>query len=209
MKKNMKKFAPLGLLVIVIIAVLAIVLSDPAFFLTPYQKIYAGGIRNFRADLNEAAKTPVYPNENAIKNVLLNPEVHKIHIAYFSNETENSFYFATSFEIALKIGLVYKNFMGVETQTIDDEDGSTCMIFYPNRQVRCFRSIAINSTDELNPSFTDPVILMLGPSHANQTAVTVYNFMIILEGKSFEEVDRVYTDLDLAVDKMLLVLMES
>jgi hypothetical protein len=105
--------------------------------------------------------------------------------------------------------IVYRHFMGEEVQTYEDEDGSSCLIFYPNKQVRCFRSIPVNSTDELNSNPMEPVILLLGPSHADQTAVSIYDFLITLEGESFEEVDRKYTDLDLAVDKMLLVLMEA
>ncbi len=205
----MKKIALFGLLIIVIIAVLAVVLSDPALFLTPYQKYYAGGIRNFRANLDEAEKTPVYPSEDTIKNILFNPEVYKINIAFFPNETENSFYFATTFEIVNKMTIVFRHLIGQEVQSFEDEDGSSCIIFYPSKNVRCFKSVALNSTEELFPSPTEPVILLLGPSHANRTAVSAYNFMITLEGESFEEVDRVYTDLDLAVDKMLLVLMET
>jgi hypothetical protein len=195
--------------VVIVVFLLLLILSNPNIFLTAYQRYYAGDVRNFRADLNEAEKTPVYPSEANLKSFLLNPEVQKIHIAYFPNEAENSFYLASGFEITIKLGIVFKHLMGVETQTFEDEDGSSCLIFYPNKQVRCFESVAINSTDELSPSPEEPVILLLGPSHANQTAVSVYNFMITLEGESFEEVNRTYTDLDLAVDKMLLILMEN
>ena len=65
----------------------------------------------------------------------------------------------------------------------------------------------INSTDEISPNAQEPVILLLGPSRANKTAVTVDNYLITVEGKSFQETNRTYTDLDLAVDKLILVLM--
>ena len=194
-------------IILVFVIILSIILSNPEFHLTPYQIYYSDGVRNFRADLNEARKVPVYPSEDTLRNILFNPEVYKIDIAYFPNDTENSYYLASGFEITIKLGIIYKNFLGNETQTFEEDDGSTCLIF-PNRNVRCFRPVAINSTDELNPSPTEPVILMLGPSHANQTAVSIYNFTITLEGKSFQEVNRTYTDLDLAADKMLLSLME-
>jgi hypothetical protein len=195
--------------IVVVIFIILIILSDPNFFLTSYQKYYAGDVRNFRANLNEARKVSVYPDEDTIRSILLNPEVYKINIAFFPNETENSFYLVTTFEITNKMTIVFRHLLGEEVQIFEDEDGSTCVIFYPNRQVRCFKSVPINSTDELNSNPVEPSILLLGPSHANQTAVSVYDFMITLEGESFEEVNRTYTYLDLAVDKMLLVLMET
>jgi hypothetical protein len=195
--------------IIVFVIILSIILSNPEFHLTPYQKYYAGAVRNFRADLNEAEKVPVYPSEDTLRNILFNPEVYKISIAFIPNESENSFYLADSFEITNKMIIIYRHYMGDEVQTFEDEDGSSCLIFYPNRQVRCFKSLPVNSTDELNSTPTEPVILLLGPSYASQTAVSIYDFLITVEGKSFQEVNRTYTDLDLAVDKMLLVLMET
>jgi hypothetical protein len=201
----------IGLIIFFIIfgiVISLLILSSPNLFFTAYEKYYAGDVRHFRANLNEAEKIPVYPNEETIKNVLLNPEVFKIYIAFFPDETENSYYFASSFEVTNKLAIIFRHILGEDVQTFKDVDESSCLVFYPDKQIRCFKSFPINSTDELIPSFVEPVILLLGPSHANKTAVTVYNFMIILEGKSFEEVDRTYTDLDLAVDKMLLVLMD-
>jgi hypothetical protein len=204
--------------IIIIIAIVAIafifLLNNFEFFNSeifrdPYSLYYEGDARNFRANLFEANKTPVYPNENAIKNILLNPEVYKIYIAFFPNESENAFYAATSFEISNKLGLVYRHYYKGQTENFKDEDESSCMLFSEDEQIRCFKSLPINSTDELVPTTIEPVILLLGPSHANQTAVTVNNNLIILEGKNFSEIDRNYNDLDLATDKMLLVLMTS
>lgn len=199
------------IIVLIILAIVAylLIISSPNLFLTPYELNYAGDIRHFRANLNEARKTPVYPDESLIKNVLLNPEVYKVHIAFFPHDEENSFYLAAGFEITNKLSIIYRHLLGVNVQTFEDTDGSPCLIFYPDKHVRCFKSVPINSTDELLPSFIEPVILMLGPSKASQTAVTVQGFMIVVEGASFDESDRTYTDLDLAVDKMLLVLMEG
>jgi len=56
-----------------------------------------------------------------------------------------------------------------------------------------------------------PVILLLGESQTNLTSVKVFsgNYVIIAYGGNFTENGRSYTDLDLAVDKILLVLMSS
>ena len=199
--------------VIIILAIIAIafifLLNNIEILKDPYSLYYEGDVRHFRANLFEANKTPVYPNENAIKDVLLNPEVFKIYIAFIPNETENAFYLASSFEITNKLGIVYRHYFNGQAGSFKDVDESSCMLFFEDRQVRCFKSFPINSTDELSPTPIEPVILLLGPSNTNQTSVVVNNNLIILQGKDFSEIDRKYTDLDLAVDKMLLVLMTS
>jgi hypothetical protein len=178
-------------------------------FKDPYSLYYAGDVRHFRADLFEANKTVVYPDEEAVKNVLLNPDVYKITIAYIPNETENANYLASSFEITNKLGLVYRSYFNEKPSVFKDEDGSSCMLFFQEKQTKCFKSLPVNLTGDLVSTDVEPVILLLGPSRTNQTGVTVKDNLIILEGKDFSQVNRNYNDLDLVVDKMLLVLMLS
>ncbi len=178
-------------------------------FKDAYSLYYAGDTRHFRANLFEANKTVVYPYEDAIKNVLLNPNVYKIDIAYIPNETENANYLASSFEITNKLGLVYRNYFDEQPSVFKDDDGSSCMLFFQEKKTKCFKSLPINSTDELIPTDVEPAILLLGPSRTNQTGVTVKGNLITLEGKDFSQVNRNYNDLDLMVDKILLVLMLS
>lgn len=173
----------------------------------PYSLYYDGEKRLFRGNLIEANKTPVYPSEEAISNIILNPEVYKIQIAYIPNSTENAFYLTASYELTMKLGLIYRHYFTSQPQVFKDIDNSTCMLFYEDMQTRCFKSVAINSTDELVPTPVEPVILLLGPSQEDQTSVRVENNLIILSGASIDESNRTYTDLDLAADKMLLVLM--
>jgi hypothetical protein len=169
--------------------------------------VYAGEARHFRANLFEANKTSVYPNELAIKQVLLSPDVYKVQIAYVPNASENSYYLAATFEITNKLGLVYRQNIPETPQVFKDTDGSSCLLFYETKKTMCFRSVPINSTDELVPTSVEPVILMLGPSQTNQTRIEVFDSLISLQGASFDESYRNYNDLDLAVDKMLLVMM--
>jgi len=181
--------------------------SSSVYLKDPYTLYYEGDARHFRANLIEANKTTVYPNEDAIKNVLLGPDVYKVYIAYISNETENGYFLASSFEITIKMGLVYRHYFTGNVQVYKDLDGSSCLVFTEEKKTRCFKSLPINSTDELVPTNVEPIILLLGSAHANQTAVTVKNNLIIVEGKNFTQIGRNYNDLDLAVDKLLLVLM--
>jgi hypothetical protein len=207
MKKSANKI--FIFLVSVVIAILVLV-KISGVLNSPYEMFYEGDVRHFRADLIEADKVPVYPNESAIKNVILNPEVYKIYIAYFPNNTENPYYLASTFEIVNKLGIVYRHVFKNDTiGTYKDSDGSSCLVFQSNRKTKCFRSFPINSTDELVPTDIEPVILLLGPLKTNKTAVTVNNYLITLEAKDFTEINRNYNDLDLATDKMLLVLMKD
>ena len=194
---------------LIIITVIALVVAwRYNLFLTPYERFYAGDIRHFRGNLVEAAKVPVYPNELSLVNVLLDPDVFKIQIAFFPNDTENSYYFASSFEITNKISIIFRSIISTDVSTFQSSDGSSCLSFSSGDYVKCFKSVPINSTDEIFPTSLEPVILLLGPSKANTTAVSVDNYLITVEGKSFQETNRTYTDLDLVVDKLILVLMD-
>ncbi len=205
----MKKIYIIIPLIIIIIIALFFLLKDLDFFKDTHSLYYEGDVRHFRANIFEANKTPVFPNEDAIKDVLLNPNVFKVYIAYFPNDTENAFYGAASFEIGNKLEIIYRHYLPGEVAKFNDVDGSSCLAFLDYDKSLCLKSLPINSTDDLVPTSVEPVILLLGPSHANQTSVIVNNNLIIVQGKDFSEINRKYTDLDLAVDKMLLVLMED
>ncbi|MEM5804818.1 MAG: hypothetical protein QXU82_03175 [Candidatus Aenigmatarchaeota archaeon] len=143
----------------------------------------------FRANLNEAAKVPVYPSELEIKKVLLGADVEKVRIAFISNDTENSYYAVDGFEIAYKLGTIYVVMFG-ESLPIE--------------------SLPANSSAEVfaNATAKEPVIFMKGPgAGATKTQVTLVNNTVIVEGPDLSEEGRTYTDLDLAVDKLLLVLL--
>lgn len=181
MKTILEKVFTEKLILLVLIFILAI--SACVQTKNPKQLEFAGQVINFRADLLEADKINVFPNESVLKEVLLSPDVAKIHIAFIPNETENAFYAADGFELAYKLTIINKFYKGF----VIDVD-----------------SLPINSTSELLATREEPIILL---SVSNQTAVTVKGNLIVCEGKDLTEVGRDYTDLDLAVDKLLLVLM--
>lgn len=158
----------------------------------PFQKTFGGVDLHFRANLVEAEKVPVYPNETVLRGILLNKNVEEIGIAYISNETENSYYLVASYELAYKLTIINKYYFN-RTKSID--------------------SIPVNSSLEAlsMASFQKPIIMLVGPSETNQTLVNVVSYLITVQGKSFEEdkLNRTYNDLDLATDKLLLVLMKE
>lgn len=54
----------------------------------------------------------------------------------------------------------------------------------------------------------EPVVLILGPTHSNKTAVRKYSdHVLIAEGASIPEKAGPYSEIDLAVDKLLLAVM--
>ena len=204
----MKKLILLAAAVMIFVAIVFILDSgEKEGLVDSYTLYYDGDYRHFRGDLLEASKIEIIPNEDAIRQILLNPEVFKIHIAYIPDDAENAFYLASSFEITSKLSLAYMHYFTGDVSTFEDTDGSSCLLFYYDRQTRCFNSLPINSTDELVPTPIEPVILLLGPSHTNKTQVAVEDNLITIEGSDFTEIGRKYTDLDLAVDKMLLVIL--
>lgn len=158
----------------------------------PFQRTFGGVDLHFRANLNEAENVPVYPNETALRSVLLNKNVEEIGIAYIPNDTENSYYLAASYELAYKLTIINRYYFN-ETKTID--------------------SIPVNSSLEAlsMASFQKPIIMLMGPPETNQTLVNVVGYLITVQGNSFEEseLNRTYNELDLATDKLLLVLMNE
>jgi len=173
------------------LAALIIPLTTPVENSNPFQKEFAGIKINFRANLDEAQKIPVYPDEKGLIFTLLDNNVKEIGIAYIPNDTENAFYAAASYELTFKLTVINKYYFD---------------------QVKYIDSIPVNSTEEaFNISNnTRPIIMLLGPSNANSTSVNVNGYLIIAQGKSFGETnEKPYTDLDLAVDKILLVLMNT
>ena len=174
---------------IMLIAVVLTVLSSGCITQNPYKASIGGKDLEFRANLEEAAKVPVYPSEFALKKLLLDNDIERYKLVFISDEKENQFYAVDGFEVSYKMSLIHIVALG--------------------RQVP-LDSFNVSNVSQAfgNATSSEPVILMLGPAAgANRTAVTVINNTVVLEGPDLSEEDRDYTDLDLAVDKMLLVLM--
>ncbi|MFH1229822.1 MAG: hypothetical protein V1678_05380 [Candidatus Aenigmatarchaeota archaeon] len=157
---------------------------------SPYRREFAGVKLNFRADLDEAAKVKVYPNETALRNVILNNNVQEIGVAYIPKDNENAFYLAASYELAYKLTIINR--------------------YYFNA-TKPITSIPVNSSMEALAMATNqmPIIMLVGESKTNSTLVNVVGYFVTVQGASFEEVNRTYNDLDLATDKLLLVMMKQ
>lgn len=116
----------------------------------------------------------------------------------------------SSYELTFKLVIIYKYyFQGLGTINVTENQDSqeTCLYFSQTKRTVCIQSVSLNSTSEITSNEFEHAILLLGPSQTNETSVRVEDNIIKVSGKSFEEDTRKYTDLDLAVDKILLVLM--
>jgi hypothetical protein len=151
----------------------------------PNKRTFAGKTITFRANLDEAAKVPIYPNETAMLRTLYDPAVNWIYIAYVPNDDENGFYAVTGYELTFKLAGAYKAMFG---------------------RMPAVRELELNATPE-QPASDALVIWMRGPAAgANQTDVTINGGIITVEGADVSEVNT-YTDLDLAADRLLLSFM--
>ncbi len=154
----------------------------------PYQMEYAGEKINFRANLNEAAKILIEPSEMSAQVLLLSPYVNKINIAFVPSDSLNKFYTVTGYELSYKLQLIrMANF----------------------EQAIQIQSLVLNKTEDAKKlaARENPIIVM--EAGANETKVQQDGYMIHVRGKDMTENNRDYTDLDLAADKLLLVLMKA
>ena len=72
--------------------------------------------------------------------------------------------------------------------------------------------LPLSNSSELDSynSPIEPVILLLGEDRTNMTSVGLLNDnVVLLQGESFDMTNRKYTDLDLAVARLILSLMEG
>lgn len=211
-KKNLKP--------LFVTAVILAVIGGSLFFISslnpqnqgnPYQMVFGNETRNFRANLFEAEKVPVYPDSNTLRNVFLGGNVSKISI-YYIDGTENGFYGTSAMEFTLKMGLIYKYYRGNEGYSFGEGNRGNCLYFYASENSVCFDIEALESADNISSIKSSPssiAVLLLGPPFSSRTDVRADNYTVTVEGKSFDETSRKYTDLDLAVDKLLLELMKE
>ncbi|MFZ3077346.1 MAG: hypothetical protein WA139_02730 [Candidatus Aenigmatarchaeota archaeon] len=211
-KKNLKPLFATAVILAVIGGSLFFISSlNPQNQGNPYQMVFGNETRNFRANLIEAEKVPVYPNSNNLRNVFLGGNVSKISI-YYIDGAENGFYGISAMEFTIKMGLIYKYYNGGEGYTFGDGNRENCLYFYKTEKSVCFDIEALESADNISSIKSSPSsisVLLLGPPFSSRTDVRADNYTVTVEGRSFDETNRKYTDLDLAVDKLLLELMKE
>ncbi len=202
--KNGVKVAVSLAVVIVIIGILYLFSMPPKSTQNPYQLKFANETLNFRANLEKAASVPVIPDDSSVRSAILSGNVSKISLSYVPNEEYNGFYAVDSFEISYKLFIILKYYYGLNGYVYEGENGENCMFFEETSKNICISHEPVSSESNIVSSKSEPTIFM---SASNETSVSLQNNIIYLKGKDFSEKGRTYTDLDLATDKFLTVLM--
>lgn len=130
----------------------------------------------FRSDLKQASKIPLYPNDTVIHDILWNQELENLTIV-FVNSSENSLVLVEAFEITYKLSLAYNQFdfpVSINAKEVESYD-------------------SLNATDY-------PLIALIPPSLADETAVRLEDNIIYIKGMTKE-------DFDLATVKFLMIVL--
>jgi len=148
---------------------------------------YRGMTLTFRTDLRKADKVPVYPGETEVYLDTMHPLAKNVTIAFKdAGEGEYGYYATEAFEITYKMKLAYIHLVG-------SEEGSTSKV--PNFDVEAVKEYA-----NLPGKIQNPIIALVHPIYANETAVRNEGHVTYISGKSYE-------DLDLATTKFLMIVL--
>lgn len=133
----------------------------------------------FRANLREAAKVPVYPNEWHVYNEIVHTLVDNVTFVFKpTDEKGNPYYILEEMEIIQKLKLVYNE-----------------LKINPG-----FNGHPVESYENLPGKIQNPIIALVHPDFSNETAVIVKDHVIYIKGKTNR-------DFDLATIKFLMIAM--
>jgi len=139
---------------------------------------YFGNTLVFRVDLREANKVPVYPHETGVYLDVVNPLVKNITIAFKpAGDKENPYYQLEIIELVMKL----KQYV------------------YDRKEIPVeFNAVPIESYENLPGKIQNPIIALVHPIYANETAIRNAGHVTTISGKT-------YNEFDLAVAKFLMV----
>ncbi len=173
---------------------------------------YGDLLLHFRADLRKAANIPVFPSEAVIRKMLLSENLHKVTIALPDVKFHAGYYGAAAFELSFKLTVIYNSLYSMfSPPELFEKENTTCLYYTDSAKEICIGKMVFSNIHELKAEKGEVIIVLLGEGYTNTTSVHAFpeKNLILVEGKSANETERGYTDLDLAVDKLLLVLMRE
>jgi len=158
-----------------------------------YDYNYYGTEMKFNSNLDEASKINVYPDNETLQKTLFGYNVVGVQFAYYKNDTEAPYYAKSLISFTSK-------FQKINTIRWSYDISKRITV------------TMLNSTDQLlNTTIEEPAILLLGSAFTNETKIVVDGNVVKVYGKDLTLRSGKYagyTDFDLALDKILLVLME-
>ncbi len=175
----------------------------------PNELVFKDTLLHFRSDLRQAQKIEVFPSEQELANMLLSEKVNGIVIA-LPNVSKAGYYGVAAYELAYKLTFIYNSMYAPFTSPrVYTKNNFTCL-YYPDFDKNiCIGKKIYSSREELKGNESLVVIALLGEGLANETRLVanLERGVVFVKGKSFSAKNG-YTDLDLAVDKLLLVLFQ-
>jgi len=144
----------------------------------------------FREDLREAAKVPVYPGESEIYRDTMHQLAKNITIVFKdAGPSENAYCRVEILELYSKMTLAYKLAFG----TVDPETGEIIPSTIPTFNVQ-----NVSSYENLPGKIQNPIIAIVPPMYANETSVRNEGHVTLISGRNLKE-------LDLATDRFLMI----
>jgi hypothetical protein len=150
--------------------------------------IYDGQLINFRADLREADKVPVYPGETQVYLDTIHPLVDDVTIAFKdAGEEDNPLYMVEVIEIVTKMTPAYRKMLSNYNVTSEED--------MPE-----FNATPVEQYAWLPGKIQNPIIAVVHPKYANETAVRNEGHVTYISGTTKE-------NLDLATVKFLMIVL--
>lgn len=156
---------------IVFLLILFVIFSSIGFYFYQASRSivyvnYHGKILKFRADLREANKLPVYPNESAVTNLLWKSDIKNLKIV-FMNTSDLNYVGLEAFEIAYKLKIAYDYFY--------------MPVNISGQDVASFENL----------QGADVFIALMPPSISNETEIRVEDNVIFIKAKNYKDFDLV------------------
>ena len=135
----------------------------------------------FRADLREAAKVPVYPNDQNVYLDTIHQLVKNVTIVFKdAGPTENAYVEVETLELYYKMRLAYQMSFG----SVDPQTGEVYSMMLPTFNVQ-----NVSSYENLPGKIQNPIIAIVPPAFANDTAVRNYGHVTYISGLTKEGLD--------------------
>jgi len=128
---------------------------------------YFGVPMKFREDIRLARNVTVYPNETYIKSIFRNKNIERITIGILNYTNETNVIGVEAVEITFKLSTFYS--------------------LVPMKVA--IKGKEIGSIYEIEGNETNPLIIIIPPSIANETSVKAEDYTVFISGKSLKELD--------------------
>ena len=189
MKVRIKFSGKLKVFLLVLLIVASLVVYYILFTPKPiYYVNYYGHVIEFRTDLRQADKIQVYPGESQVYLDTIHPLVDNVTIVFKdAGEDGNPHYIVEEMEIIIKMSAAYRRMLaGYPGLTEED--------------MPKFDAIPVDEYANLPGKIQNPIIALVHPKYANETAVRNEGHVTYISGTTFE-------NFDLATTKFLMIVL--